>query len=427
MELKPGYKQTEVGVIPEEWEVKALCEIAPIATGNTPPTSVSAHYGNEHLFVSPADLGEPKYILDTEKKLSKKGFGISRRFPSGSILFTCIGSTIGKCGIASTDLTSNQQINAIFPTTGVCNEFLYYELSRLAPRIKALASEQAVPIINKTQFGATAITLPSLPEQRAIAGALGDVDALLGALTRLIAKKRDLKQAAMQQLLTGSQRLPGFSGEWEVKRFDELFRFLNTANNPRADLSEFGDVGYIHYGDIHTSTATFLDCAAQALPLIAKNQVANIPLLQDGDLVMADASEDYEGIGKCMEIRNATGRRIVAGLHTFLLRGNRNLLADGFKGYLQFIPSVKAALVRFATGISVYGISKNNVRSIEVLLPSIEEQTAIAAVLSDMDAELAALEARLDKTRALNQGMMQELLTGKTRLPVRAGLKPAPT
>src|SRR5947209_5778319 len=108
--IKSGYKETDVGVIPEEWEVKSLADAATIATGNTPPTSVSANYGDEYSFVSPADLGEHKYICDTEKKLSTKGFAISRRFPPRSILFTCIGSTIGKCGIAQIELTSNQQI-----------------------------------------------------------------------------------------------------------------------------------------------------------------------------------------------------------------------------------------------------------------------------------------------------------------------------
>lgn len=131
---------------------------------------------------------------------------------------------------------------------------------------------------------------------------------------------------------------------------------------------------------------------------------------------MADASEDHAGIGKCVEIRGSQGREIVAGLHTILLRGDNALLADGFKGYLQFIPTMKAAMIRFATGISVYGLSKRNVASIELLLPKIDEQRAIAIVLSDIDAEIAALEARRDKTRALKQGMMQELLTGRIRL-----------
>jgi len=108
MEVKPGYKQTEEGVIPKEWEVKRLGEIATIATGNTPPTNDATNYGDEFLFAGPVDIGDAKFVTRTEKKLSKKGFEMSRRFPKNSILFVSIGSTIGKCGIASVELTSNQ-------------------------------------------------------------------------------------------------------------------------------------------------------------------------------------------------------------------------------------------------------------------------------------------------------------------------------
>ena len=232
MEVKVGYKQTEVGVIPEEWEVKLLGEFATIATGNTPPTADAANYGGEYLFVSPVDLGESKYITKTEKRLSKKGFAISRRFPKDSILFVCIGSTIGKCGVASVELSSNQQINAIFPASAFSADFLYYAACAAAPKVRSLAGEQAVPLVNKTQFSETEMALPPLPEQRAIATALSDVDALLGALDRLIAKKRDLKQAAMQQLLTGQTRLPGFHGEWEVKRLGEVIEKLIGGGTP---------------------------------------------------------------------------------------------------------------------------------------------------------------------------------------------------
>lgn len=220
----------------------------------------------------------------------------------------------------------------------------------------------------------------------------------------------------MQQLLTGKTRLPGFSRAWEMKKFGEIFQFLNTANNSRSDLSENGEIKYIHYGDIHMKWRSFLDCSSNELPLIEKYKVGNVPFLEDGDLVMADASEDYEGIGISVEVKNATGRKVVAGLHTFLLRGDKEVLADGFKGYLQYIPIVKDSLRKAATGISVYGISKNNVKNISICLPEITEQHAISTVLSAMDAEIAALEQKRDKTRALKQGMMQELLTGKTRL-----------
>ncbi|WP_420795827.1 restriction endonuclease subunit S [Ktedonobacter racemifer] len=220
----------------------------------------------------------------------------------------------------------------------------------------------------------------------------------------------------MQQLLTGKTRLPGFSGEWKTRSLEDIFQFLSTANNSRNDLSGNGDIKYIHYGDIHTKWRSFLDCSSSEIPLISKEKVKNVPFLEEGDLVMADASEDYDGVGISIEIKNVTGHRVVAGLHTFLLRGDKTVLADGFKGYLQYIPDFNNALKKAATGISVYGISKNSIKNISILLPEIPEQQAIANTLSDMDAEIAALEQRREKTRALKQGMMQELLTGKTRL-----------
>ncbi len=292
--------------------------------------------------------------------------------------------------------------------------FAYYFLNTL--NLTNYNSGSAQPSLNRNYIYPMLIKIPPLPEQQAIATVLTDVDVLIASLGRLIAKKRDIKQATMQQLFTGKRRLPGFSGEWKVKKLGEIFQFLNTANNSRSDLSENGDIKYIHYGDIHMKWRSFLDCSSDELPLIQRDKVRNVPFLEDGDLVMADVSEDYDGVGISVEVKNATSRKVVAGLHTFLLRGDKEVLADGFKGYLQYIPAVKDSLKKAATGISVYGISKNNVRNISICLPDITEQRAIAAILSDIDAEIAALEQKRDKTRALKQGMMQELLTGKTRL-----------
>ena len=144
-----GYKATALGIIPQEWEVKRIKDFGPVITGSTPSTLDSENYGGRYMFVSPADLSEDaKYIMTTEKTLSDKGYSQARRIPKGSILFTCIGSTIGKIGIASQDLATNQQINSIV-TNG---EYLFYALSFQSNRIKILANEQAVPIINKSDF-----------------------------------------------------------------------------------------------------------------------------------------------------------------------------------------------------------------------------------------------------------------------------------
>jgi type I restriction enzyme S subunit len=199
--------QTRLPGFHGEWVIKRLGEISTIATGNTPPTNDASNYGDEFLFVSPVDMGDTKFIKRTEKRLSSKGFAMSRRFPKGSILFVSIGSTIGKCGIATVELTSNQQINAIFPSPAFSVDYLFYAVCTAAPGIKAQAGEQAVPIVNKTQFAETMVSLPSLPEQTAIAAVLSDMDAELVALEQRREKTRALKQAMMQELLTGRTRL----------------------------------------------------------------------------------------------------------------------------------------------------------------------------------------------------------------------------
>ena len=423
MELKPGYKLTEVGVIPEDWSVARLDSITdprrPISYGIV-QTGHLINNGVRCVRVVDIENGRinPNNLITTSNEISDS---YRRTVLQEGDLVIALRGKIGELarvdsGLVGANLTRGVAI--LSQNEAHDSKYLLHYLSspiskRILERNLNGSALQEIPIATLRRIPAV---IPSLAEQRAIAGALSDVDALIGALDQLLAKKRDLKQAAMQQLLTGHQRLPGFAGEWRDWKFGELFQFLKTGNNPRSDLFEVGDVGYVHYGDIHTHPSAFLDCRSVQLPRISRTKVNGVPFLEDGDIVMVDASEDYVAIGKWVEVRNASDREIVAGLHTFLLRGDKTLVADGFKGYIQFLPSVKPSLVRLATGISVYGVSKSNVKTIAVSLPPLAEQTAIAEVLSDMDAELAALEQKRDKTRLLKQGMMQELLTGRTRL-----------
>ena len=177
-----GYKNTEIGVIPEEWEVVMIGDLAEIATGSTPPTNDRTNYGIDYLFVSPDDLEICKYINQTIKNLSQKGFTISRVFPKHSIMVACIGSTIGKIGISAKKLTSNQQINAIFSNDSFVSEYLYYQLSIISNKIRLIASEQAVPIINKTEFSEITVSIPSYKEQTCIAQILTNMDSEIETL-----------------------------------------------------------------------------------------------------------------------------------------------------------------------------------------------------------------------------------------------------
>ncbi len=417
-------KQTEAGVIPEDWEVSTLEELSSFITKGSTPTTYGYKWETDGvLFLRSECVSGNGLDLTQSMFISHGAHAVSRRseVENGDLLMTITGNVgrVIRLKISSGPANINQHIARIrIISPRAYAGFIFYFLSqpRIRKHYESITTGQAYPQISLQQVRNTKVYLPPLSEQRAIATALSDVDALISSLDRLISKKRAVKTAAMQQLLTGKQRLPEFSGEWEMKRLGDVFALLSTASNARSDLTEQGEVGYIHYGDIHGTDFSFLDCDSEKIPHIASHLVKHVPFLEEGDLVMADASEDYDGIGKSIEVKNVHDRKLVAGLHTLLLRGNKATVADGFKGYLQYIPALRSALIKLATGISVYGISKNNVRSVEISLPEIEEQTAIAAVLSDMDAEISALESRREKTRQVKQGMMQELLTGRTRL-----------
>lgn len=257
---------------------------------------------------------------------------------------------------------------------------------------------------------------PTELEQCSIATALSDIDTLLAGLDRLITKKRAIKQATMQQLLTGQTRLPGFSGAWEVKRLGDHLSFLKNGVNSRAELSYSEDVRYLHYGDIHGSSRVMLNPNSIEMPCLPRAKASHLDRLQDGDLIYADASEDIDGIGKSVEVQNVSGVELVAGLHTIAIRFDKNVLADGFKAYIQFIPKFRTHLRQLAAGTKVYATNRAHIASAELRLPGSNEQQAISALLTDMDTEITALETRRTKTRALKQAMMQELLTGRTRL-----------
>jgi len=260
---------------------------------------------------------------------------------------------------------------------------------------------------------------PTLSEQRAIATALGDVDALLGELDRLIVKKRDLKQAAMQQLLTGQARLPGFHGEWEVKTLGDLFNFSGGYSASRSQLSTEGYC-YLHYGDIHGATKTSVDARAdyQNIPKldVPLQRVSPSSLLGDGDVVFVDASEDDEGTSRHLVVVNKENLPFISGLHTIVAKSKTVELVHEFRRYCFQTAAIRRQFLFYAVGTKVSGISKKNISKLTISVPSVPEQIAIAAVLSDMDAELTALVARREKTGDLRRAMMQELLTGKTRL-----------
>lgn len=416
-----GYKQTEVGMIPEDWDCKILGDLGQVVRGGSPRPAGSPKYFNGSYIpwltvASLTNIPESQQVVKaTSSMLTELGSKHSRVLDEDTLIISNSGATLGVAKILGIRCCANDGIAAIINQKLGNKSFLAHLINTKTKDLHdKVATGNGQPNLNTSSIKNVAVPFPPAEEQRAIATALSDVDALLEELDCLIAKKRDIKQAVMQQLLTGQTRLPGFKGEWETVRLGNHVTFLKNGVNSRAELLNDGNVRYLHYGDIHASGASVLNPGS--LPFLPPTKAKTLSRVQDGDLIFADASEDIDGVGKSVELINVGRNEVVAGLHTIAARFDSKVLADGFKAYLQFCPEFIEALRRLAAGTKVYATTRSHIAGIEMRLPQLEEQRAIAAIFSDIDTELEALEQRRAKTAAIKQAMMQELLTGRTRL-----------
>jgi len=229
---------------------------------------------------------------------------------------------------------------------------------------------------------------------------------------------------ATQRELKPRLRFPEFhdAGEWEEKRLEEMFDFQSTANNSRADLSNAGDTFYIHYGDIHTKFHQYIDFSKDTIPKIQSRLYRNATFLKNGDLVIADASEDTEGIAKAVEVRGLeNGVNAISGLHTILLRDLRQNYVNGFKGLLREIETVKKQIKRLAVGAKVYSVSKTVLKQVLLPLPSHPEQQKIAECLSSIDELIASQTQKLVTLKTHKKGLIQQLFPaeGETQPKLR--------
>ena len=197
--------------------------------------------------------------------------------------------------------------------------------------------------------------------------------------------------------------------KWDIKKIDDVCDFLISGTNSRSDLNEDGEIHYIHYGDIHTKWNLVLDCDSEKIPRIDKEKVSKLPLLKEGDLIIADASEDVEGSGTSILLKNVKNKKIVAGLHTIVLRNKDEDVSHDFLKYLTSINSVKIQIISYVTGSKVFGLTKNNCKSIRVPFPKLEEQQKIAAILSNIEELITTTQKAIDGVTQLKAGLLQSL------------------
>lgn len=207
---------------------------------------------------------------------------------------------------------------------------------------------------------------------------------------------------------------------WKTKPINQVFEFIGTSSYSRNDINYEIDkesIYYIHYGDIHaTYKNAVLDFDTETrIPVLKKHIKPSTNFLKEGDLIIADASEDYEGVGEALEVYNIEDKKVLAGLHTFALRDKNNETAHGYRAYLFKNPEVKKRLKTIATGSKVYGISKGNLEKFKIILPSLPEQQKIAQILATWDKAIKLQQQLIDNKKQYKKAVMKKLLTGEVR------------
>lgn len=411
-QVKPGYKRTEVGVIPEDWVAENLAKVADVKTG---PFGSSLHERDyvqdgtpiitvEHL----GDFGVEHINLPMISDVDRQRLQ-AYQLVEGDIVFSRVGSVDRNALIRKSEagwLFSGRLLRVRPNNSKTHSPFLSFQFHSepFKASIRSVAVGQTMASLNTQILNNMGVTLPPIAEQRAIAAALSDVDALLIKLDQLITKKRDLKQATMQQLLTGQTRLPGFSGDWEVKRLGDVAD-MGSGGTPLSSVAAYydGNIPWVSISDMTKGGKVIERTDRYLTELGFTNSAAQI--FPAGTILYAM----YASLGEC----SIAGIPLCTSQAILGIRPREKLHGEFLFYYLT---SLKATVKTLGQQGTQANLNKGMVQNFRLSLPTVEEQTAISTVLSDMDAELTALDARRDKTRALKQGMIQELLTGRIRL-----------
>lgn len=417
MEVKPGYKKTEIGVIPEDWDAPLLGAYASFRTGPFGSALHKSDYISDGIpVINPMHINdgviEPTSAMTiteeaaatlSEFRLRRSEIIIGRRGEMGRCAVVQPKQEGWICGTGSMIVRPHKEFDSGF-------------LARLlsTPRVISDIVDASVGStmtnLNQGTLANLRLQCPPAPEQRAIVQALSDVDASITALARLIAKQRDIREGAMQRLLTGKARLPGFTAPWQEKRLGQCL-LQPTSYGINAPAVPFSDrlPRYIRITDISD------DGRFDPRPLVCVAAATSQYLLEPGDLVFARTGAS---VGKSYLYEPSDGELVYAGF-LIRVRPNPNILVSKFLAGLTTTRPYWNWVKLMSMRTGQPGINGREYEQFGFLCPEVAEQTAIAEILSDMDKGIASLKVRLDKTCALKQAMMQALLTGRVRLPVK--------
>lgn len=422
--------------MPDGWAIRAVREMGDVIAGKalaaTAPGKLRPYFRTKNVFDGYIAVDDVLAMPMTDEQFEtfrlRPGDVLLNEGQSLDLVGRCAiyaGEYPGPCAIQNALLRfrARPEVSSLFAS------YVFRKCQQSGVFARVALQTTSVAHLGVSRFANLQLQWPMAPEeQHAIATALSDIDALIAGLERLIAKKRDIKQAAMQQLLTGQTRLPGFSGEWSVRSLGTLgTTYGGLVGKSKVDFGH-GSASYVPFVNVMANVR--IDCSAFESVDVATTETQNRVL--SGDLLFNGSSETPEEVALCALMTRAVDD-LYLNSFCFGFRLKQGVEASGlFLTYLMRSQMGRELMKSLAQGSTRYNLSKSALLNAQLKLPGLEEQTAIANVLSDMDADLSTLESRLAKTCAIKQGMMQELLTGRTRLvdsieqaPVQKA-KPAP-
>lgn len=400
MKVAKGYKHTDIGIIPADWEVKKVSEFTNVTSGGTPSTSIKEFWGGQIKWMNSGELNL-KRVHDVKNRITQQGLknSATKLIPTNCILVGLAGQgkTRGTVAINYVELCTNQSIAAILPCNEIEPEYLYQNLdSRYNELRNESTGDGGRGGLNLRILKNLLIPVPSKKEQVAIANALNETDALIADLEKLIAKKQNIKQATMQVLLTGKKRLKGFKGEWVEKTL--------------------GDIAIINMGQSPDSKSYNSD--GEGLPLIQGNaDIVNKKTIKR--VWTTEPSKTCHRGDLILTVRAPVGAVAIATENSCIGRGVCSLKGkNSDKHFIFHMLSFREAMWKvIEQGSTFTSANSNQIKQVQVVVPeSIDEQAAIASILSDIDNEIEALQQQLSKYKLMKEGMMQDLLTGKVRL-----------
>lgn len=386
-----------------------LGSVARMTSGGTPPSGVSRYYGGGVPWVSISDMtSSGKYVTRTEVTLSQDGLAASAaKLYDPNVVLYAMYASLGECSIARGQVSSSQAILGISPGPRLDREYLYYFLQFIKLTVRLMGQQGTQSNLNAGMVRDFIVPLPTVAKQQAIAKSIAEVDSLIESIQRLITKKRAIKQGMMQELLTGRTRLPGFDENLSKIQLGDVATFSKGAGLPKSLVATVGDFQCVHYGEL------FLQYAPVAEHTISRTDWNGHAKSQSGDVLMPTSDVTPKGLAKATALLSSG---VVLGGDILVIRADKRHLDSAYLAYA--IRNDAKQVLNMVRGSTVYHLYARDMRRFELAVPSLQEQQMIARILHDADTEISALERRLEATRDIKQGMMQELLTGRTRLPI---------